>query len=193
VEGEQTITVPVPVDANAYHTISFAVEPPCPVYVSEGQECRGLEIRDLQLGQFTSRGEVWFSSTFRAPNEEESLTVLPYVPATANAGETLPVWLYWNFITPRSETDVRYVHVVSQEAQGQPPVAQIDSPLGDIPAGSQWSEQVDIALPADLPPGEYYVLTGWYTYPEIQNFHVIYDSTGSTSAFIGTVQVGPDQ
>jgi hypothetical protein len=195
VNGEQSITVPVPVapllvGANtSYHTLSLAVEPPCPIYIGVGQECRAVEVSDLQFGPLIPRGESFFSSTFRAPDEEESLWVLPYVPPTANAGETLPVWLYWNFITPRSETDVRYVHLVSREAQGQPPVAQIDSSLGGIPAGSQWSEQVDISLPADLPPGEYYVLTGWYTYPEIQNFHVIYDSTGSTSAFIGTVQV----
>ena len=197
IDGEQAITVPVPVEANTYHTVSLIVDPLCPIYVGEGQVCRSVTLMSFELETFTARQ----SNTVPSPTypvllyapaqpliESPSLSLQDaYVPDTASPGERLPVWLYWQFSTPRLETDIRFVHVLDAEGAL---VAQEDVPLGNLPAGSAWAEQVDLSLPLDLPPGEYTVYAGWYTYPEIVNYCSPQDSAcGAREILLGTVQV----
>jgi hypothetical protein len=206
VDGEQTITVPVLLGENAFHTLSLAVEPPCPTYIGEGQECRGVAISDLVLGTFTAqqvREYIPYATppvSFANPREETLLhnfvraIVLDdaYVQQTAQPGDTLPVWISWRFITRRTDTEVRFVHVAAN--LDTPPVAQVDSTLGNLAAGSAWAEQVDIALPSDLSPGEYQVYTGWYTYPDLVKFCIPQDSVcGEREFLVGTVQVGAEE
>ena len=194
VNDEQSITVPVPVDANAYHAISLAVEPPCPAYIGEGQVCRGVELENLAFGTFTAQDNQTLPLAFQRPDASQHALYLndAHVPPTAQAGDTLPVWLYWQFNTARTDTEVRFVHIVAN--LDSPPVAQVDSPLGNLPAGSAWAEQVELVLPPDLPAGEYQVYTGWYTYPELQRFCVPQDSgCGAREFLIGTIQVGTEE
>src|SRR5262249_48236125 len=92
------------------------------------------------------------------------------IPANVRPGDTLNVSLWWKFDQPRSQNDVRFVHVL--DANGDSPV-QADSPLGDQPAGSEWVETVSLTLPTTLAAGEYTVYTGWYTYPDLVRFPVL--------------------
>ena len=71
-------------------------------------------------------------------------------------------------------------------------VAQQDNTLGAIAAGETRAESVELALPADLPPGEYTVSVGWYRYPEIANFCVLRgDACGENALTVGTATVNP--
>jgi hypothetical protein len=85
-------------------------------------------------------------------------------------GETLSAWLDWHFEGAVDENDIRFVHLLD-ESGGL--IAQSDTPLGRIPAGSRRVEAVDLTLPADLTPGTYALVTGWYRYPEIVRFRLI--------------------
>ncbi|MCA9908741.1 MAG: hypothetical protein KC519_08840, partial [Anaerolineae bacterium] len=79
-----------------------------------------------------------------------------------------------------NENDIRFVHVLDETGTL---VGQQDIPLGMITANSARSEEIILPLPDDLPPGEYQVIAGWYTYPEIAPFHVLNvdDSVGYVS------------
>ena len=82
---------------------------------------------------------------------------------------------------------MRFVHVT--DAAGKL-VAQQDNPLGTIAAGETRAEAVEIALPDDLPPGDYTVSVGWYSYPDITNFCVLTNGVcGENSVTVGTVRV----
>jgi hypothetical protein len=80
------------------------------------------------------------------------------------------------FDEARAETDVRFVHVL--DADGNL-VAQADRSLGEQPAGGQWAEAVEVALPDDLAAGTYRVYVGWYTYPDITRFAVLSSALGT--------------
>lgn len=197
VDGEQAITVPVPVDANAYHTLTLAVEPPCPLYVAAGQECRSVALADLALEPLTP--QQWIADVtpaypvaLYAPaeslGETPALTLSDaWLPEMAQPGGSLPVWLFWQFVSARVETDIRFVHVLDEAGVL---VAQEDIPLGSLSAGSAWAEQVTLTLPANAAPGEYRVYVGWYTYPDIANFCVPQgDACGAREILLGTVRV----
>ncbi len=71
-------------------------------------------------------------------------------------------------------------------------VAQQDNTLGQIAAGEARAESVDLPLPADLPPGDYTVSLGWYTYPDITNFCLLTNGIcGDHVLTLGTVTVKP--
>jgi len=93
--------------------------------------------------------------------------VLGYdVSGEVNPGGTLRLALYW---TVRAVPDASYHffnHLVDDNGQKW---GQKDGP--GYPAG-QWQEGdvvvswFDISIPPETPPGEYWVLTGMYTYPQ---------------------------
>ena len=60
------------------------------------------------------------------------------------------MWLWWEFDQALNANDIRFVHVT--DAAGAL-VAQQDNTLGAIDGGETRAEAVEIALPADLPPG----------------------------------------
>jgi hypothetical protein len=110
------------------------------------------------------------------------------VPDTAQAGVPIPVGLWWRFDQPRSDFDVRFIHILDTAGR---PAAQSDISLGQHPAGSQWLDAVDLTLPASLPAGAYNVYTGWYTNPDAERFAVLSDIPGAENglAFVGTLMI----
>jgi hypothetical protein len=100
------------------------------------------------------------------------------------SGATVTARLLWRFAEPLAETDVRFVHLLGADG---PPLAQADGTLGSIPAGSAWAETITLALPDDLPPGDYGVYAGWYTYPELARFPV--EGAQDGLALLGTVRI----
>ena len=98
---------------------------------------------------------------------DNGVEILGYdVSGEVNPGSTLRLALYW---TVRAVPDASYHffnHLVDDEGQRW---GQKDGP--GYPAG-QWQEGdvvvswFDIPIAPDAPPGEYWVLTGMYTYPE---------------------------
>ncbi|MBC7250094.1 MAG: hypothetical protein H5T62_07405 [Anaerolineae bacterium] len=109
------------------------------------------------------------------------------------AGESLPVTLYWQGLTPMREDYTVFVHLT--DAAGQV-VAQHDGyPLGgsyptsDWPVGVTVTDRVEIPLPPDLPPGEYTLKTGMYLLSTLERLPVAGDVTGENAVVLGTVTV----
>jgi len=84
----------------------------------------------------------------------------------AVAGETITLTLYWQAREAPSTDYQVFVHLLGDEPE---PVAQGDGPplMGDYPttvwaAGEVIADPHPLALPADLPPGEYRLMVGMY-------------------------------
>jgi hypothetical protein len=163
-DGAQHLDLPLPVNAAQFGTVSLALDPPCPAHYDPALACRSVELSDLKL-EYTP-AETGATADF----ERGVHLAQSHTPLTAQAGDTLPVWLWWQFGQPLDTNQIRFVHVT--DAAGML-VAQQDITLGSIAAGETRAESVDLALPADLPPGEYTVSAGWYRYPEIINYCVL--------------------
>ncbi|MBZ0281820.1 MAG: hypothetical protein K8L97_13860 [Anaerolineae bacterium] len=162
VESGMGFDVPLYLPAVGYYTISLVVEPACPTNFNPTLECRTVGLADVAFGEFQpSAGEAVIF--------EYQITLLATQTRVEN--DALLADLSWEFERALTENDVRFVHV--QAADGQV-VAQEDIPLGIQPEGG-WSETVAIALPGDLPSGEYKVYTGWYAYPDTVPFPILSD------------------
>jgi hypothetical protein len=179
--GEMGIILPLWLPSAGYYTATVQLSLDCPSAPPPPLRCRSAQLDGLTIDGFTPATEQ-SPVTF-----EHGLTLSAiHVPISAQADSTLSIYLVWRFDEQRSETDVRFVHILS--ANGDL-VAQEDSPIGAPNAGSQWSEQVDISL-HDLPQGEYQVSAGWYTYPDIVNFCVLENGTCvANEVQIGTVRI----
>ena len=183
IDGALDVRLPLPVAAGTYHTVSLALEPPCPLNTHPALACRSVEVSGLTLSEQppaeNQAADVRFDGGITLARGE--------VPASAAAGESLPARLWWQFDAERDEHDVRFVHLVSADSVL---VAQVDGTLGRRPAGDHAAEQVDLVLPIDLPAGVYTVLTGWYTYPEIANYCVLSDGACAANALtLGSVEI----
>ena len=166
---------------SGFQTITLALDPACPLHFDPALECRSAAVSDLTLDYTPAEPGA-------AVQFEHGLQLAAsYFPASAHAGDSLPVWLWWQFDQARSENEIRFVHVT--DATGTL-VGQQDNTLGVIAAGETRAEQVDVALRADLPPGDYTVSVGWYTYPDITNFCILTaDQCGDRVLTLGTVTI----
>jgi len=185
VEGKVDFTVPLPVQAGTYHLVRLALNPPCPAVDWAMLACRAVELHDLALTG------VMPADSAPVVYDQGVRLMRGTVPAEAQPGAALPVRLWWFFDAARSETDIRFVHVV--DASGAL-VGQDDRTLGAHAGGSHWSEQVSIDLPDDLTGGPYRVYAGWYTYPDFTRFAVLSDVAGAPDSWVllGTVEVRPE-
>lgn len=191
ITGRQMISLPIPVNTMIYHTLTLALEPPCPAIAPPGLLCQSVGVEDgtFAYSAATSSQPV----AFQAPGETgESLRLeqfsLPETTITPlSAGDTVSVPFFWRFSTPRTENDIRFVHLL--DAAGNL-VAQVDTPVGNFAANAAWTEQVDLPLPDDLSAEMYTLQVGWYRYPDIAPFQVLAgEANPSTSFTLGTFQV----
>lgn len=182
VTGETAFRVPLPVQAGAYHTVTLALEPPCPQGHSPALRCRTVRLSDLRLERYRPGAGVGF-----APVQFGRGVTLAFADVEP-AGASLKARLLWRFSAPLTEADVRFVHLVGDDGAL---LAQADGPLGVIAAGSAWAEALTLSLPSHLPPGEYRVYAGWYAYPDLARFPVLTAVEGAQDglALLGTVRV----
>ena len=158
-EGDTRLSLPLPVTEAGYHTLTLALEPPCPRPLSPALQCRALTVATLELRDYQP---VPMADPVRLVN---GITLAAaHVPDSAT--DTLTVGLWWQFDAARTLDDVRFVHVLDENGV---PVAQSDVPLGGGAAGESWLDVVEIAL-EDVPPGLYRVAAGWYRFPEVTPF-----------------------
>ena len=93
-------------------------------------------------------------------------------PETVGPGEPVTLRFYWNATAPPASNYSLFLHLVPAGGDGTP-LAQIDGE----PAAPDWPTQMwtdpsetmispsfTVALPADLPPGEYELRVGLYDY-----------------------------
>lgn len=94
-------------------------------------------------------------------------------------GHTFPLTLYWQALGHIEEDYVIFVHLLGPD--GELLVQHDSPPLGGTYPTSAWVEgdlffhQVVLTIPADAPPGQYDLLVGMYTYPEIARLPVASD------------------
>src|SRR5690606_32878326 len=101
------ITLEVPVPAAGYHTVTLALEPPCPQHFADALRCRAVQIDDLAFADFVPGTGAGVPVMFARGVALAAFSV----DADAQA-----VRLMWRFDEPVTENDVRFVHVV--DAQG---------------------------------------------------------------------------
>lgn len=176
VDGEIIFSVPLPVDGESFHVLRLALDPPCPADFGVILACRSVEIHDLAFSDYV-------------PDHPEPVTFDRGVTlrrGTVQTADQVSVSLWWAFDEARSETDIRFVHLVDS---GGEIIAQDDRTLGVQAAGSQWVEQVMLELPDNLAAGTYRVYVGWYTYPDFTRFNVLSDLDGAQDglALVGQV------
>ncbi len=146
------LDLPVFVASAGYHTLTWTVTPACPAHHLELLACRSAEISGLTLTDFQP-ADLGQPVLF-----DQGITLAAHIVKSAD--KTLSVNLWWRFDAAGDENRIRFVHVVDQ--QGNLAV-QRDNSLGQRPAHSAWMETLRFD---DLPPGDYTIYTGWYTYPD---------------------------
>ncbi|MDX2140539.1 MAG: hypothetical protein SF123_20820 [Chloroflexota bacterium] len=163
------IRVPLPLTDSGFYTAALHLEPPCPLRLLPGTVCRSVTLDELQIGTIVDgtfgdvsgfeRG-VWLGGAQIAPRADDERSV--------------SAWLWWQFDAAITPDAVRFVHVL--DADGQL-VVQDDTPLGAVAAGETRAEAVTLTLPDDAPPGEYTVVTGWYSFPDLAPLRLLADPT----------------
>ncbi|MDM8527416.1 hypothetical protein QUF58_04320 [Anaerolineales bacterium HSG24] len=86
------------------------------------------------------------------------------IQLTVQAGQTLPLTLYWQTMTPPQQDLTLFVQLIDEATQTQ--IAGFDAPPA-FPTrywqtGYSLTDPRPISLSPDLPPGNYSLLIGWY-------------------------------
>ncbi len=94
-------------------------------------------------------------------------------------GDRLSLTLYWQALHPPRDDYTVFVHLLSADRDL---VAQHDAPpMEGLYPTSWWfkgdivTQQIDLQVPPDTPPGRYELLVGMYTYPDIVRLPVVSD------------------
>ena len=171
----------LPLRAGAWHMLTFVPEPGCLRAPAVALVCP-----EEALERFTL--EFLPAAALQQARFAEGVTLLAgSLPARVAAGDELVLRLHWDFAQARDDFDVRFVHLLDAEGQL---VAQSDETLGLLPAGSQLSERISLALPAALPPGEYGAWLGWYRYPQITRLPLLEPAdSGGAVLPLGVVRI----
>jgi hypothetical protein len=172
----------VPFPAAGYYTLSLEAVPPCPLLLNPAWVCASLPIWSpapdltLQPGTFTA---IDFASGLHLNGSQVAL----------EAGQVI-VRLWWQFDAGVNDQTIRFIKVL--DANGNQ-IAGSDLPLGNILEGDQRIDAVSFALPEDLPPGDYAVAVGWYTFADLVRIPLLSAVEGAADglAIIGRVTVLP--
>ncbi len=108
----------------------------------------------------------------------EGVTLLGYqLLGEALPGHSLDVLLYWQSLAPLHADYTAFLHLM-ESATGALG-AQFDTlPVSGLYPTSEWRvgdtivTRMTLTLSPDLPPGEYHLLTGMYTYPDLMRLPV---------------------
>ena len=109
-------------------------------------------------------------------------------------GRTLTISLFYRATTAPTTNYTAFVHLLGPaRADGSPVWAQADSepcggglPTGKWRAGDTIRDTVTLVLPPDLPTGEYWLVTGFYTWPELTRLSV---SSGGDAVDLATYDI----
>jgi 4-amino-4-deoxy-L-arabinose transferase-like glycosyltransferase len=125
---------------------------------------RGPEMAIYRLRRMQIETRFTFGDTIR-------LVGYDYNDKTAKPGDVLTLHFYWQAMTMPTDNYSLFIHVVPEDeytilAQGDGAPASPDRPtlLWSDPGETLISLAFDIALPPDLPAGEYRVMIGLYNY-----------------------------
>jgi hypothetical protein len=165
VDGEQAVAVPLPL-TGGYHTLTLALEPPCPVHHGPALRCRAAAVSDLRYASLAASDLIAQTVRF-----EHGIT-LDYALPASSADDDM-ARLFWRFEQPPPPNAIRFVHVVDVDGV----IAwQDDQPL-DTRGALVWGES--LVPGAGLPAGDYDIYVGWYTYPDLIRYAVLSDVEGA--------------
>jgi hypothetical protein len=155
----------LPVSTAGFHTLTLALEPPCPI-TQAPQSCPTWGL--VQPGLVTEAGFF----TPRPPAEPiqfgQGVTLVDHFMGL----DGLALW--WRFEGPLPRQSIRFVKILN--ASGEQ-VAGWDDALPANPGA--FSDRVDLSG-VSLTPGEpYRVCVGWYTLPDVTRFPVLSDLPGA--------------
>ena len=169
IDGETQITLPLPIGRRGYNTFRIELDPPCPEQIThEMLVCRTVTLSDIQIEPLTN-GPIYDPIRIEDGIELASF----FMPDDFD--KRLSVRLWWRFERPRSETDVRFIHVLDVNRRL---MAQDDLSFGNLEGDTEWTESVLLDL-SDLPAGDYMVLTGWYALPDAIRYDVLTNVAGA--------------
>lgn len=178
--GSGARAVSLPLQADAWHRLTFMAVPRCWTVANVALRCPEVELENLRV-------EVVPAPFVQARFAEGVDLRAASLPEQARAGEELKVRLHWFLERGRDEFDVRFVHVLDETGRL---VAQSDEAPGLLTAGSEFVERADLQLPGELPAGEYSVWLGWYRYPEIRRLPLIEPAGGAGDLLpLGVVRI----
>jgi len=116
--------------------------------------------------------------------------------AVLHPGAPLTVTLAWEAMVELNDQYILFVHLLSSDGML---VAQYDAPLvGDLPS-SAWSPGITfnypatIALPGELPSGDYHLLVGVYLWPSLERLPVLADVPGAEARAVELGNVSIDR
>lgn len=115
---------------------------------------------------------------------------------TPAAGQPVTLTLHWQAVSEIPVSYTTFIHLVDSDGNV---VAQSDV----LPGQGQWltkswqpqewiTDQIALSLPADLSPGQYQLLVGWYHLKTGQRLPLV-DSPEHTSFELGTVEVRSEE
>ena len=115
--------------------------------------------------------------------------------AAERSGDTLTVTLFWRASAAMAKNYTVFVHLLNADGavvaqhDGQP-TWQLPVPTGTWQPGETLRDSHPIALPADLPPGEYRLRVGVYFLPTMERLPVLENGvvTGDSVA-LGSVRI----
>jgi hypothetical protein len=114
-------------------------------------------------------------------------------PFEVAAGGRLPLTLLWRSVTPITSDYTVFVHVVDVDdrlwAQWDNPPVNGTYPTGQWSVGESVFDQYQIPLDAQMPPGEYTVLVGWYDPGSGVRLAVVDDTGRGAGDFVRLNQV----
>jgi uncharacterized membrane protein len=166
----------------------------------------------LRLGGFARAGTAGWDALTTLPEPFAALPLQPVdvpfdgalwlraagLPAHAKAGQSLPLRLVWERAGAPPPNLVRFVHLLDA---GGNKVAQVDGQvidaLGPLPLaawapGAPVDDLVTLALPAELSPGDYTLVAGWYDWQSGARLPAAgEEARPDDAAALGSVQIQP--
>jgi hypothetical protein len=93
-------------------------------------------------------------------------------PTIRVATTAVSIHLTWQAVARPAADHTLFVHFYPAGEEKSPPLSQLDVqpclPTGQWRPGDVIQEAYVLALPADLPPGDYTLALGWYTWPTLE-------------------------
>jgi hypothetical protein len=112
-------------------------------------------------------------------------------------GDSLTLTLHWQSLNPASYSYTTFVHLIDPAGVT---IAQRDL----IPGEGQWptdtwypgewiTDQIELSLPDDLPPGNYALLVGWYYWQTGERLPVLSDNGAQDTVLLKEIEVQSEQ
>lgn len=183
VNGRIPVSIPLPIARRGYHTLRIELDPPCPERIdTDLLQCQIVTVENVFV-RILSSGAI-----FDPIRIEDGIVLAGYLLPAPQADET-KIRIWWRFEAERTPNDVRFVHVLDENGlpvHDRPP----DRSFGAVDAGTEVTETVRLDT-SSLPPGEYRVLTGWYTLPDAIRYDVLTNVEGAQddTVVLGAVSV----